>query len=226
VSAINLSAVEELLGRRTSCRAFKSEAVPEELLRSIAAVAQRTATWCNSQPWQVVITRGQATENFRNALYAHAAAGAKGATDFPFPREYRGVYLERRRETGFQLYAAVGIPRADRVKREQQALENFRLFGAPHVAIITSDEALGIYGAVDCGAYVANFLAAAEAAGLGTIPQAALADHSAFIRKHFGIGDDRRVVCGISFGYADPEHPVNTVRTRRASVDDAVRFVQ
>lgn len=226
MSVVKFCAVEELLGRRVSCRGFKLEPVPEDLLRSIAAIAQRTATWCNSQPWQVIITRGQATENFRNALYAHAAGGAKGATDFPFPREYRGVYLDRRRETGFQLYAAVGIPRDDRAKREQQGLENFRLFGAPHVAIITSDEALGVYGAVDCGAYVANFLLAAEAAGLGTIPQAALAHHSAFIRNHFGIGDDRRMVCGISFGYADPDHPANTVRTRRASVDDAVRFVQ
>lgn len=221
----HLFALEELLDRRVSCRGFTPKAVPEALLRRIAAAAQRTATWCNSQPWQLVITRGQATEDFRKALYEHALSGEKGATDYPFPREYRGVYLERRRETGFQLYDAVGISRADRAARERQTLQNFRLFEAPHVAIITSDEALGVYGAVDCGAYVANFLLAAEAAGLGTIPQAALAHYSAFIRNHFGIGDDRRIVCGISFGYADPDHPANMVRTRRASVDDAVIFL-
>lgn len=222
----DLSVVEELLGRRKSCRGFKPESVPEAVLRHITAVAQRTATWCNSQPWQVIITSGPATEKFREALYARAKAGEKGGSDYPFPREYHGIYLERRRETGFQLYEAVGVARDDAVGRVQQGLENFRLFGAPHVAIITSDEALGIYGAVDCGAYAANFLLAAEAAGLGTIPQAALAHHSGFIREHFGIGDDRRVVCGISFGFADPDHPANTVRTRRANIDDAVRFVR
>jgi nitroreductase len=226
VSANSLSVIEEVLNRRTSCRAFRPEPVPEDVLRKIATAAQRTPTWCNSQPWQVIITSGRATESFREALYAHAVAGAKGLTDFPFPREYRGVYLQRRRETGFQLYEAVGIARDDRPKREQQTLENFRLFGAPHVAIITSDEALGVYGAVDCGAYVANFLLVAEAAGVGTIPQAALAHHSGFIRSHFKINDDRRVVCGISFGYADRDHPVNTVRTRRATVDEAVVFLQ
>ena len=49
------------------------------------------------------------------------------------------------------------------------------MFGAPHVAIVTSDEALGVYGAVDCGAYVSNFMLAAHSLGVGSIAQAALA---------------------------------------------------
>jgi hypothetical protein len=32
------------------------------------------------------------------------------------------------------------------------------------------------------------------------------------------------VVCAISFGYADVEHPVNRFRTERASLDDAVEL--
>ena len=86
----------------------------------------------------------------------------------------------------------------------KQALENYNFFGAPHVAIIHTDEPLGIYGAVDCGAYVGNFMLAAQALGLGTIPQAALARHSGLIRRHFKLADDRKVVCGISFGYRRP----------------------
>jgi len=97
-------------------------------------------------------------------------------------------------------------------------------FGAPHVAIIHTDEPLGIYGAIDCGAYVSNFMLAAQALGLGTIPQAALARQSGLIRRHFNLGDDRRVVCGISFGFADHAHKVNSYRTSRASVADTVTF--
>ena len=104
----------------------------------------------------------------------------------------------------------------------KQALENYNFFGAPHVAIIHTDEPLGIYGAVDCGAYVGNFMLAAQALGLGTIPQAALARHSGLIRRHFKLADDRKVVCGISFGYADHAHKVNSYRTSRASVADTV----
>jgi len=40
--------------------------------------------------------------------------------------------------------------------------------------------------------------------------------------KHLGIGDDRRIVCGISFGYADDSHPINQYRTSRAAVSDVV----
>lgn len=221
-----LDIVEQLLNRRASCRGFRRERVPDDLLRRLAAIAQRTASWCNSQPWQVIITSGVATDDLRQAIYARASAGEKDASDFDFPREYRGVYQDRRRETGFQLYEAVGLARDDKSGRLRQTLENFRMFGAPHVAIITSDEALGPYGALDCGAYVANFLLAIEAAGLGAIAQAALAHHSAFIRDYFKLGDDRRVVCGISFGFPDPDHPANTVRTARASIDEAVQWVR
>ena len=146
--------------------------------------------------------------------------------DFSFPREYLGVYLERRRESGFQLYNTLGIARGDKAAYAKQALENYNFFGAPHVAIIHTDEPLGIYGAIDCGAYVGNFMLAAQALGLGTIPQAALARQSGLIRRHFKLGDDRRVVCGISFGFADHAHKVNSYRTSRASVADTVTFVE
>ena len=166
-------------------------------------MSQRTASWCNSQPWQVLIASGEAKEKFRKAIYAEAASGARDDHDFTPPREYLGVYLERRRESGFQLYNTLGIARGDKMAYAKQALENYNFFGAPHVAIIHTDEPLGIYGAVDCGAYVGNFMLAAQALGLGTIPQAALARHSGLIRRHFNLADDRRVVCGISFGFAD-----------------------
>jgi nitroreductase len=192
----------------------------------VLAAAQRTASWCNSQPWQVVIASGAAKERFRKAIYAEASSGAPQDGDFAFPREYLGVYLERRRESGFQLYNTLGIARGDKAAYARQALENYNLFGAPHVAIIHSTEALGVYGAIDCGAYVGNFLLAAQALGLGAIPQAALARHSGLIRRHFGLGDDRRVVCGISFGFPDRDHKINSYRTSRAAIGDAATFVE
>lgn len=220
-----IDVIEELLAARYSCRAYKPDQVPRGTIERILNAAQRTASWCNSQPWQVTITSGAATAKFRDVLYPLAASGAPNTGDFPFPREYRGVYLDRRRESGFQLYNTLGIVRGDKVAYAKQALENFNFFGAPHVAIITSDEALGVYGAVDCGGYVNNFMLAAQALGVATVPQAALAFHSEAVRKHFGMGEDRRVVCGISFGFPDREHKVNSYRTNRAQLPDVATFV-
>ena len=220
-----IEVLEKLLRERYSCRAFKPEAVPRATIERILTTAQRTASWCNSQPWQVVIASGEARERFRKEIYAAVSSGAAQDGDFSFPREYRGVYLERRRESGFQLYNTLGIRRGDKLAYAQQSLENFNFFGAPHVAIVHTDEALGVYGAIDCGAYVGNFMLAAQALGLGIIAQAALAHQSGLIRRHFRLGDDRRVVCGISFGYPDRDHRINSYRTSRAEISDAATFV-
>jgi nitroreductase len=220
-----IGVLEELLSERYSVRAFLPKPVPHETLDRLLIAAQRTASWCNSQPWQVIIASGEAKERFRKAIYSAAISGAEEGHDFPPPREYLGVYLERRRESGFQLYNTLGIARGDKMAYAKQALENYNFFGAPHVAVIHTDEPLGVYGAIDCGAYVGNFMLAAQALGLGTIPQAALARHSKLIRRHFNLPDDRRVVCGISFGFADHANLVNSYRTSRATVADTVTFV-
>jgi len=220
------ASIEQLLHERWSCRGFLPQTLPRATITRILALAQRTASWCNTQPWQVVVTSGAGTERFREALGAHVASHPEIEPDFPFPREYPGVYRERRRECGFQLYESVGIKRGDREASARQGAENFRFFGAPHVAIITTPEALGVYGAVDCGAYVSNFMLAAQSLGVATIAQAALAGYSPFIRAHFGIPQDQRIVCGISFGYADLEHPANGFRTTRAPIGDVVRWVE
>jgi nitroreductase len=225
-SSDDTGVLERLLAERHSCRAFKPEPLPRATIERILTLAQRTASWCNSQPWQVVITSGEGTERFRKALYEHAASGAEGTSDFERPREYRGVYLARRRESGFQLYNTLGIPRGDKEGYERQAMENFRLFGAPHVAILHSDEALGTYGGVDCGGYVSNFMLAAQSMGVGTIAQAALARYSDFLHDYFKIPEDRLVVCGISFGYPDRGHLVNSYRTSRATLAETVTWVE
>lgn len=229
-SLSQLGSLSQLLAARYSCRGFRPDPVPRAAIERILETAQRTASWCNSQPWRVVVTSGEGTERFRKAILAHARSGAGAAPDFPWPREYRGEYLARRRECGFQLYEAVGVRRGQgvdaRSARERQRLENFRLFGAPHVAIVTTDEALGVYGAIDCGAYVGNFMLAAQADGVASIAQAALAAYPELIRSHFGLAADRQVVCGISFGYEDRQHPANRFRTTRAALEEAVSWVE
>jgi nitroreductase len=220
-----IGVLEELLSERFSCRAFRPDPVSRPTIERILMAAQKTASWCNSQPWQLAIASGTTTRKFCDVIYAAASSGKPNTGDFPFPREYRGVYLERRRESGFQLYNSLGIVRGDKAAYARQALENFNFFGAPHVAIVHTDEALGVYGAIDCGGYVTSFMLAAQALGVATVPQAALAFHSEVVRKHFGLGEDRQVVCGISFGFADGDHKANSYRTSRASIADTVTFV-
>ena len=107
--------LERLLANRYSCRGFLAEPVANSVIERILAMAQRSPSWCNAQPWQVIVTKGEATERFRAALHAYVTS-APAAPDIAFPREYRGAYLARRRACGFALYDAVGVKRGDRAR--------------------------------------------------------------------------------------------------------------
>ena len=218
--------LEELLAERWSCRAYEPREVPQYVIERMLTMAQRAPSWCNTQPWGVIVTTGQGTERFRAALTAHARSAAFGSCpDFPMPDGYHGIYRDRRRECGWQLYDAVGVAHGDRLASACQAFKNFELFGAPHAAIITTDARHNVYGAVDAGLYVGTFLLAAQSLGLGAIAQAAIARCSPFVRDFFSIPADRRVLLGISFGYPDRDHPANSFRTNRAPVPEAAQWV-
>jgi len=221
-----------LLAQRHSCRAYQKAPVPRPVIERMLTIAQLSASWCNSQPWQVIVTEAAGTERLRQALYEHAKADAIAHNgvptmqpDFPFPTAYRGVYKERQREVGWQLYESVGIGYGDRQASAVQAMKNFRLFDAPHMLLVTSERDLGTYGAIDSGIYLANLMLAAQSLGVATIPQAALATYAPFMRQHFGIPEHRMIVAGMSFGYADGSHPSNSFRSKRAALIDVVQWV-
>jgi nitroreductase len=219
--------LRQIVERRQSCRAFRPEPVPEKTITAVLEIAQHAPSWCNTQPWQLTITTGAATEEFRAALLRHVdeERGHRSASDFPAPAGYSGQRLERRRECGWALYESVGVTRGDRAASRRQARENFAFFGAPHVAIVATPRELGPYGAVDCGLYIATFLYAAESHGLAAIAQAAIAGHAPFVREYFQVPDDDLVLCGLSFGWRDENHPANGFRTSRAGLDEVVRWV-
>lgn len=213
--------LDALLKARHSCRAFRPDPLPDDVIAAIVTTASRVPSWCNAQPWQVIVTRAPETDRFRDALYA-AATSTAPQPDLEWPRQYTGVYRDRRRTCGFQLYDSLGIPKEDRAATQTQMLENYRLFGAPHVAIVTTEADLGPYGAMDTGGFVALFTLAAEARGIASIPQAAVAAQAPFLRDWFAIPAHRHILCAISFGLEDTTHPANAFRTDRAPLSEVL----
>jgi nitroreductase len=214
----------KILDERWSCRQFLPDQVPKATIERLLQLSQRTPSWCNTQPWNLIVTEGSATDRFRKSLFEHVTAGGEIAPDFPFPAGYSGDHRQRRKECGLRLYDSVGIVKGDQAGTTRQMLRNFEFFDAPHVAIMTSDEELGTYGAIDCGLYIDTFLLGAHSLGLAATAQAAIASYSPFVRDYFDVPDNRRVVVGISFGFPDLEHPINSFRTSRADLDSVVTW--
>ena len=217
----DFEALSNVLDRRYSCRAFQDKVVPIADIHAIIQAAQKVPSWCNFQPWQVHLVTGDVRDVLSEKTMA-AAIADEGVPDVPFPQAATGKHKERRRTCGLQLYQAVGVARGDRAGSRAQMLENYRFFGAPQAVVITTPKELGAYGILDCGAFVTAFMMAAEAKGIATIAQASIAEMSEIVRDTLAIPEDRDVLCAISFGYADAEHPANQFRTERAPMDEVL----
>lgn len=217
--------LEQLLSDRHSCRAFLPEPLPRTTIERLLSIAQRTASWCNTQPWHVHVLSGDKLDALRLSYVQRMEVSSSAKPDLDFPIAYRGKYLERRRECGFGLYASLGIDRSDKSGALKQGLENYRFFGAPHLAVISTEQDLGAYGGIDCGGYISTFLLAAQSLSVAAVPQAAIAVDSEFVRQFLAMPAGRQIVAGISFGLEDADHPANHFRIGRAPIEDAVTWV-
>ena len=213
----------DLLAARHSARAFTDEQLPRTLIDEVLAKAQRSPSWCNTQPWQVHVLSGAAQTRFSKVL-GDAVLTVPQSADLGLPT-YAGLSAERRRESGYALYEAIGIAREDKEARALQSFKNFQFFGAPHTAVLTTDRELGAYGVLDCGAYLGTLMLLLAEEGVGSIAQGAIAMYSDVVRDFLELDEDRQVVCAISFGREDAGEAVNDFRTSRAPLDQVVRHL-
>lgn len=221
-AATSADTVEAVLRSRHRCRAFNERPIDANTLRRLFEMSQQTASWCNVQPWRVRLLSDPDRASLEERLVRHAP-DAPQQPDLAPPEHYRGAHQDRRHAAAAALYSAAGVARDDRAARERQNMENFSFFRAPHVALVTTTAELGAYGVMDCGAYVATFLLSAESLGIGAIAQGSIAMHAGVVRAQLGLHPDELLVCALSFGYPDPEHPVNAVRTEREDVELVVQ---
>ena len=212
-----------LLNSRYSCRAYKKQEVSEKDIREIISTASRVPTWCNAQPWEVLVTRGEATEKL-SQLLIESTKSQQINPDFNWPTQYVGQYAQRRRQCGYQLYESIGIQKEDKKRRKEQLMLNYKFFGAPHVAIVTSESDLGPYGSMDCGGFIAVFTIVAQAKGIATIAQASITGYAQTILNYFQIPKNRLIQTAISFGYSDDLNPINHFRTEREKSENVVKI--
>lgn len=216
--------VYRAIAARRSVRGFRPDPVPREVLERVFTASQRAPSWCNIQPWRVVLTGGAKTAELTAAL-AEAARTTMPSPDVGFPVEYPEPYKAHRRACGAALYQAMGVAYDDKTARYDAWMRNFSAFGAPHAAIVSMDRRFGVYAALDVGCWLQTVLLAATAEGLATCSQASLATYPAAARRVLGIPDGELILFGIALGWEDTAERANACRTDRSPVEDNVRFV-
>ena len=213
----------QITNERRSIRGFRSDAVPEDMIRQIFSDALRAPSNCNTQPWFVHIATGKVLEQLRTELPRRFSEGDM-SLDYPYDGKYDGVYKDRQYASAAALYDALGIPREEKVKRQTWFLRNFSFFDAPAVAFFTLPSAFGLREACDLGMFTQTVMLGITANGLGSCPQTALGFMAHVIKPALNIPEDQKLLFGLSFGYPNDDDPANKAMTDRASLEDIVRF--
>ena len=218
------ASVEAAIGSRFSCRAFlRGKPVGRDVIESILGIASRAPSGTNHQPWKVYVLEGAARDSLsdkvcaaHDAVYADPSLAAQYREDFDYyPEKWIPPYIDRRRENGWGLYGLLGIAKGEKDKMHAQHQRNYRFFDAPVGLMFTVDKVLGRGSLMDVGMFLQNIMVLARAHGLHTCPQAAWDEFGTIVRPHIGAGDNERLLCGMSMGYADAGAHVNTFHTPR-----------
>jgi nitroreductase len=215
--------LDQAIRERRSVRGFLSKPVPRDVLEEVLALAQHAPSNCNVQPWRVYIASGHTANTLRGALVQAATTGEPSAMMTPID-QFFGTYREKQIACAVELYGKMGIERGDRVGRLKASLRNFEFFDAPHVAYICMAKSFGIGVALDVGMYVQTLMLAMQSRGISSCAQAALRAFPEVVAEHLDIPDDEQILCGLSFGYEDPDVPANQTRQTRDPICSNVFF--
>jgi nitroreductase len=221
------SIVDEAITTRKSVRAFLAKPVERATVEELLAVASRSPSGSNIQPWKVRVLGGEVRAGLTRAILD--AIARDGLEKYQrewnyYPVQWREPFIGRRRKIGWDMYGLLGVGKGDHEGTHQARLRNYEFFGAPVGMIFTLDQDLEIGSWLDLGIMLGAVMIAARGRGLDTCPQAAFADFHTIIRPMLDIPANEIVICGMALGYADPDAPVNRLGTERAAVAEFTTF--
>jgi len=213
--------VIKAISGRSSIRAFLPKPVSREIVTAILDAARWAPSGVNCQPWHVAVVTGKTKKQIGDAIIDARSRGVPQNPDYEYyPKEWREPYQARRKACGIALYKALGIAREDTERRREVWELNYRFFGAPIGFLFFIESGLATGAWMDMAMFVQNVMLAARGHGLETCPQASLAEYPDLVREILGLDKDRLVVCGMSMGYPDLDHPINQYRLSREPVSE------
>jgi nitroreductase len=218
--------VSEAVTTRRTVRAFLDKSVEPAVLRRVLETAQRAPSGGNTQPWNATVLTGEPLA----ALFAKVAevlpqGRAAFAPEYNvYPPGLEGRYEASRVGVGEAMYAALGIPREDKMSRLAWFARNFQAFGAPVLMLIHTPKYMGPPQWSDIGMWLQTIALLLREEGLDSCMQEAWAVFSKQIRECVDIPEDHIFFCGMGIGWRDPDAPVNQFDVPRAPIDEAIRW--
>ncbi|TVO67705.1 nitroreductase [Sedimenticola selenatireducens] len=219
-----MTVCESLLLRKAT-RAFQTKEVEQEKIVRILDAARHAPSGTNTQPWQVAVVTGEMRRKLGDLMETAFRGGQQGKMEFQYyPEIWEGIYKERRRACGLQMYSTLQISRDDKQRQLDQWAANYRSFDAPVMMFFFIDEILETGSYLDYGMFIQSIMLMAVEEGLATCPQAALGEYPEIVKQELGYPDDKKLVVGLAMGYEDTSAIINQYRTPRDAVEQFTRF--
>lgn len=214
--------VADAIRSRRSVRAYLDKEVSREILDEIFALAARSPSGSNHQPWKVYALTGATLKRVGDAIKGAYLDGETGHTrDYKYYTDpLTEPYQARRRAAGWGMYGLLGISRADKDKMKAQRSTNYNFFGAPVGLVFVIDKQLETGSYLDYGLFMQTVMLAARSFGLHTCPQASIGEYPDIVRRELGLTEEWLVLAGMALGYADPDALVNGFTPDRAPVEE------
>jgi nitroreductase len=207
--------LEDAITERRSTRMFlRDKPVPIELVNEALTLAMRAPSNSNIQPWHVVLATGPAKDRLVDALLDRADAAPPIVPALP------DSFAHMRRDLGALVYGSMGIAREDTEARRIAVRRNWEFFGAPLAGIVCMHRNLEYVDAMGVGMFLQTLLLGLTARGLGSCVQVSIAGYPDVVKEQLNIGDEMRVLCGLSIGYPDPAFAGNSLYVPRNAVSD------
>jgi nitroreductase len=195
-------------------------------------------SWSNTRPYMVAVATGAVRDRISADLLRRwdAAAGLRSGgildkikfifspyawpqSDYSMISAYPKELQPRSRKVGKELYGMLGVARGDKKARDEQWANNYKFFGAPVEIFVFIHKGLGVFAANDAGLFAQNLMLSAQARGLGTCAQGAVAIWSNAVRREFNVPKGYKLIYGIAVGHPSKE-PVNGFKAERLPSGD------
>jgi len=215
--------VSDAVLARRSIRAFTSEPINNKVIKDLLALAARSPSGGNLQPWKIYVINNQSMKKFIEFQDNWDQPETPGYAIYP--SGLTEPYRTSRYQLGEAMYELLGIPREDKDARLQQVLRNFEFFGAPAAIFCFVDKQMGPPQWSDLGMFLQTFMLLAQEAGIDTCAQEAWAMKNDSVSEFVGSGDNDILFCGIAIGYKDKDAVINKLSSERRPLKQWAKFL-
>jgi nitroreductase len=215
--------VSDAVLARRSIRAFTSQPINNKVIKNLLALAARSPSGGNLQPWKIYVINNQSMKKFIEFQARWDQPETSGYAIYP--SGLTEPYRTSRYQLGEAMYELLGIPREDKDARLQQVLRNFEFFGAPAALFCFVDKQMGPPQWSDLGMFLQTFMLLAQEAGIDTCAQEAWAMKNDSVSEFVGSDKNDILFCGLAMGYKDEDAVINQLSSERRPIEQWAKFL-